>query len=175
MAYLKLHGAPVMAPLEQDLTMTPRERLDALIGHTQQSLLVNNFLFGPPTPDTFTFLGIEHQFGCLVDEVGGQDGDFSWVPTIVDAIMLGHDEPVREVITFGFSDRCEISIHAWNSFGDAYYGGIKGFAPGIAAVGGHGHLPKRTEQAAVVDLIEAVSRHLWGPAWAPAVPEEDRC
>lgn len=152
---------------------TPPEMLDADFGDILTGY-VEGIISRPPIQTTQMSLILPSV--TLVAELGGvgETDNCDWVPDFLTGFLRDYpNEPVRDV-SFISPVGSSVVMMLWDAMGEAYCAHITR-TPFGPLVGGHGHLPRRDQAAEVVDLAEAVGHYLWGPAWTPVVPEEDRC
>lgn len=177
MTYLKLNGEPLKGTVVEEGEGSPFERLDAIVTSLVERTLIPHLHHDHGDEDEIRlmFMGFESLYGANLCEEEGQDEDLTWIPTLVEAVKTGSDEPVREAVFCAAVGEAEFALYAWNASGDAICGRLKGFVPGIAAFDAHGHMPKHEEEPELLAVIEGIGHYLWGPAWSLTVPEEDRC
>lgn len=179
MGYLKLHGAPEVSDAPPFLAEAPDPdlRLGAAVNDVVNQIIGSGLLLqSSDYPMTLCLLGTEHVYAALVDTEGTGGDDFSWVPTLIEAIKGGEDEVIRDVLYFAPTPH-GVVLNAWNSVGAAVCGTVKMIHPllPLPAFVAHGHMPKKADAPVVLNLCEHIGRYLWGPHWDLVVREEDRC
>lgn len=118
----------------------------------------------------------KHSFILELDEDddNGQ-GLSSWLDQLVDDMLGDHIEAevVREA-GFVVPQEDGVILLVWDCLGNGFNGRVWPKATDGPHALGQPNLPPSDVFPDLVAFVEHIGHHLWGKAWTPIVPEEDR-